>query len=348
MKSILRLSAGSILAAAMLTSAFGVPARADDAALYAAAKKEGPVNWYTGFVQNQLVRPIVAGFEAKYPGVKVNATAGRDTDIMVKILSEAKAGALQADMVEGPSVVRPLKQAGLIEPYFPDNGAKLPADYKDPDGQWTAVVLHFLTPAVNTDLVPAAEEPKSLDDLLDPKWKGKMAWSAEMTVGGPPGFIGAVLHELGEEKGMDYLHKLAAQKIATIPSNPRVVLDQVIAGQYSIGLVTYNHHSAISAAKGAPVKWLPINPVVGAMAREVLLKGGPHPNGAKLLIDYLLSPDGQKVIQQAGYIPSNPDVDATQPSLKPQVGGFKVYTPTPADEEQNMDKWIGIYKQLFQ
>lgn len=316
--------------------------------LYEAAKKEGPINWYTGFVQNQLVRPVVANFEAKYPGLRINVTGGRDSDIMVKILSEAKAGNLQADLVEGPSVVNPLKEAGLIQTYVPQNAAKVSDSHKDANGEWTGVLLHYLVPAVNTELVKPGEEPKSLEDLLDPKWKGKIAWSGEMTVGGPPGFIGAVLNNFGEEKGMAYLEKLSGQEIATIPSNPRAVLDQVIAGQYAIGLVTYNHHSAISIAKGAPVKWLPISPAVGAMAREVLLKGGPHPNGAKLLINYLLSPEGQAVIKEAGYIPSNPEVDAKEPSLKPEVSGFKVFTPTPTDEQRDMSKWIGIYKKLFQ
>lgn len=340
----------SCLGLALAVTLAGIPAAfaQSEKELYEAAKKEGPINWYTGFVQNQLVRPVVANFEAKYPGLRINVTGGRDSDIMVKILSEAKAGNLQADLVEGPSVVNPLKEAGLIQNYIPENAAKVSDSHKDANGEWTGVLLHYLVPAVNTELVKPGEEPKSLEDLLDPKWKGKIAWSGEMTVGGPPGFIGAVLNTLGEEKGMAYLEKLSAQGIATIPSNPRAVLDQVIAGQYAMGLVTYNHHSAISMAKGAPVKWLPISPAVGAMAREVLLKGGPHPNGAKLLINYLLSPEGQAVIKEAGYIPSNPAVDAKEPSLKPEVSGFKVFTPTPADEQRDMAKWIGIYKKLFQ
>lgn len=232
--------------------------------------------------------------------------------------------------------------------YIPEAAAKLAPNHKDAKGDWNAVLVHYLVPAVNTELVKPADEPKSLEDLLDPKWKGKIAWTGEMTIAGPPGFIGSVLNAYGEEKGMAYLEKLGAQKIATVPSNSRVVLDQVIAGQYAIGLVTYNHHSAISIAKGAPVKWLPVNPAIGAMAREVLLKGGPHPNGAKLLINYLLSPEGQKVIQEAGYIPSNPAVDAKEPSLKPEISGFKVFSPTPADEDRDIDRWIAIYKKLFQ
>ena len=333
----------SALAVAVASS----PARSDEAELYAAAKKEGQVNWYTGLIQNQVVRPVVAGFEKKYPGIKINVTGGRQTELNLKIMNEAKAGKLQADLTEGTTVVETMKPAGLIEPYKPEWAKNLPADYKDPEGYWTAIVLYFLVPAVNTEMVKPADEPKTLEDLLDPRWKGKMAWTAEMTVGGPPGFIAVVLKQMGEEKGRAYLKKLAAQDIKTVPSNPRVVLDQVIAGQYPLALITYNHHSVISAQKGAPVKWLKVEPVLGAMAMSVLLKG-PNRNAAKLLINYLISPEGAQVIRDADYIPSNPEVQAKDPTLKPEVGKFKAITPSPDDIEKNVSRWIAIYKEYFQ
>lgn len=322
-------------------------ARADDKVLYEAAKKEGEVNWYTGLIQNQVVRPVVAGFEKKYPGIKINVTGGRQTELNLKIVNEAKAGKLQADLTEGTTVVETLKPLGVIEAYKPEWAKNIPADYKDPDGYWTAVVLYFLVPAINTEMVKPVDEPKTLEDLLDPRWKGKMAWTAEMSIGGPPGFIAVVLKSMGEEKGRAYLKKLAAQQIRSVPSNPRVVLDQVIAGQYPLALITYNHHSVISANKGAPVKWLKVEPAVGAMAMSVLLKG-PHRNAAKLLINYLVSPEGAEVIRKANYIPSNPSVQAMEPTLKPEVGKFKAITPSPDEIEKNISKWIGIYKEYFQ
>ncbi|MFV0294590.1 MAG: ABC transporter substrate-binding protein [Hyphomicrobiaceae bacterium] len=342
-----RRSALAGLAGALTLVLAGGAAHADEKALYEAAKKEGEVNWYTGLIQNQVVRPVVAGFEKKYPGIRVNVTGGRQTELNLKIVNEAKAGRLQADMTEGSTVVQTLKPLGIVEPYFPEAAKNIPGEYKDPEGYWRAIVLYFLVPAINTEMVKPADEPKTLDDLLNPRWKGKMAWSAEMTIGGPPGFIAAVLKVEGEEKGREYLKKLAAQQIKTVPSNPRVVLDQVIAGQYPLALITYNHHSVISAGKGAPVKWLKVNPAVGAMSMSVLLKG-PHPNAAKLLINYLISADGAKVIRDANYIPSNPDVPPKDPDLLPQVGKFQAVTPSPDEIEKNIQKWIGIYKEYFQ
>lgn len=339
----------SILAGVVSAIAVAVascPAHADEAELYAAAKKEGQVNWYTGLIINQVVRPVVAGFEKKYPGIKVNVTGGRQTELNLKVMTEAKAGKLQADLTEGTTVVETMKPAGIIEPYKPEWSKNLPAEYKDPDGYWTAIVLYFLVPAVNTEMVKPADEPKTLEDLLDPRWKGKMAWTAEMTMGGPPGFIAAALTEMGEEKGRAYLKKLAAQDVKSVPSNPRVVLDQVIAGQYPMALLTYNHHSVISAQKGAPVKWLKVEPAAGSMAMSVLLKG-PNRNAAKLLINYLVSPEGAQIIRDADYIPSNPEVQAKDPTLKPEFGKFRAVTPSPDEIEKNVAKWIAIYKEYF-
>lgn len=188
-------------AGALAAGLAGTSAQADEAALYAAAKKEGEVNWYTGLIQNQVVRPIVAGFTKKYPGVKINITGGRQTELNLKIVTEAKAGKLQADLTEGSTVVDVFKPLGIIQPYKGDWAKSLPPQYQDPDGYWRAIVLYFLVPAINTEMVKPADAPKTLQDLLDPKWKGKMAWTAEMTIGGPPGFIAAVLKEMGEEKG---------------------------------------------------------------------------------------------------------------------------------------------------
>jgi ABC-type Fe3+ transport system substrate-binding protein len=334
--------------AAVLASGLAGGAIAQDtAALYEAAKKEGEVNWYTGLIQNQIVRPIVAAFEAKYPGVKVRVSGGLQNDLVLKVLAESKAGSVQADLIDGNAIVGPLKQGGVIQPYKSASTAKLPADYKDADGLWAGLLLYFLVPAVNTENVKAADEPKTLNDLLDPKWKGKLAWTGEMQPGGPPGFIGAILTSMGEKEGMDYLKKLATQQIRTVPSNPRVVLDQVIAGQYPMALVTYNHHSVISAAKGAPTKWLPVNPAVGSISTLVLLAKSPHPNAGKLLYEFLMSPDGGKVIQEAEYIPANPEVPAKTATLKPEVGNFKAVMITPEMAEKSLDSWIKVYNELF-
>lgn len=339
-----------IMGVSVLGPAAGIASASaqSDAELYAAARKEKVVAWYTGLLQNQIVKPLVAGFEAQYPGVRVQVVGGTDAELAVKIMSEVEEGKLQADVIDGPSMAGEMIQAGLATPYVSANAARVPAQYKDPNGLWTAPTLFFLTASVNTNLVKPGEEPKTLDDLLDPKWRGRMAWSSEMGTAGPVGFVGAILNTLGEEKGKAYLTRLAQQRIVTIPSNPRAVMDQVITGEYAIGLATYNHHAAASKAKGSPVKWLTLEPMVGTMARSMLLKGAPHPDGAKLLINYLLSPAGQQVFKDAGYIPAVSNVEAKDQTLKVDTRRYQVFAPTPQDELKNIRHWVDVYKTRFQ
>ena len=149
--------------------------------------------------------------------------------------------------------------------------------------------MYVLGPGINTDMVKPADQPKTLEDLLDPKWAGKIAWSANPGLDGGPGFVALVLLNMGQEKGMEYLRKLSKQKLANIPAASRVVLDQVIAGQYPLSLVVFNHHVAISAAKGAPVKFIDMEPLLGLVHTINHVSKAPHPNAAKLLIDFVLS-----------------------------------------------------------
>lgn len=339
-----------LLATGVLVGALAVgvagAARAADTALIEAAKKEGEVSWYTSLVANQVARPMATAFEKKYPGIKVNLVSGTVGDLLVKITSEARASALQADVHHGGGATGTLIKAGLVAPFVPDSAKDYPAAYKDADGLWTAQVLNFLGVSVNTSLVKPGDEPKSYQDLLDPKWKGKIAWTTQMTQGGAPGFIGTILLSMGQDKGMDFLRRLAPQMVS-VPANQRVVLDQVIAGEYPMALATFTHHANISANQGAPVKWLKLEPLTANMDPIFLIKGGPHPNAGKLFIDFVLSKEGQTVFRDADYLPADPSVPARTPELKPEAGNFKAQMLTPQVVDRNLASWIEVYDKVF-
>src|SRR6185436_10177423 len=128
--------------------------------------------------------------------------------------------------------------------------------YADPNRRWVTTNLAVRSLAYNTKLIPPAQAPRSYDDLLDPRFKGKFAWNPN-SVSGAHGFIGTVLKDRGEEKGRAYLRALAKQEIVPVPMAIRAVLDRVIGGEYAMGLEMNGTHAAISAALGAPVAWVP-------------------------------------------------------------------------------------------
>ncbi len=333
--------------AALLVCLASGSAYAIDAATIEAGKKEGEVVWYSTQIISQLVRPVTAAFEKKYPGIKVRATRANATEVAVKILAESRAGKVQVDIFDGTSTVVPLKKEGYVLQWQPEPAKDYPALYKDPEGYWVANNLFVNTPGFNTALVPKGTEPKTYQDLLDPKWRGKMAWNGLASASGAPGFIGNILKEMGEEKGMAYLRELSKQKIANVAGSAREVLDQVIAGEYSIALQIFNHHAVISAKKGAPVDWIRMEPVTGTLSVLSIHKNARHPNAAKLLADFILSKEGQEVFRKADYITANPLVPAPDPSLKPEEGHFKVNFFTPEQVEALMPKWKGISDELF-
>lgn len=334
------------LAGAVLVATGATPARAIDKTLVDAARKEGEVVWYTTLIVNQLVRPMVAAFEKRY-GVKVRYTRGNSTVTTTKVLSEGKAGKVIGDVHDGTDGAETLKKAGLLEKWMPANANEYPPEYRDPDGYWIASHLYFYAAGVNTQMVPENDRPQSYADLLHPRWKGKLAWAASSTSSGAQGFIGNILISMGEEKGMAYLKKLAAQKVINATGSARQVLDNAIAGEFPIALQIFNHHTVISAQKGAPVTWLKLEPLASTVNTFAVVKNAPHPNAAKLLISYLVSLEGQKVFQKAGYLPAHPAVPAAEPTLKPKEGKFKANILTQQQLERDLPKWQAIFNEHF-
>ena len=320
------------------------PALAVEPGLIEAAKAEGELTWYTGLIVRQVVTPLKQAFEAKY-GITVNFVPVAAQESALRIVNEGRAGAIRADVFDGAAPYLAAREAGLILPYKPTEAANYAEALKDPEGNWTAQLVQVTSPAINTTMVEDA--PKTFADLLDPRWQGQMAWSNSEEVAGPPGFIGNVLMTMGEEKGMDYLKQLAGQKIANVPSNMRVVLDQCIAGQYPLVLSILNYHAAISAGQGAPVEWLKLETSMLTFGTVQLLKGSPHPNAGKLFLEFMLSEEGQQVVKEAGYIPAHPAVAAPAEDLKPEGGGFAVNVISPDVFQQNRKEWVEIYHQLF-
>jgi len=317
---------------------------AADAALIEAAKKEGHVTWYTVQIVDQIVRPIIKGFEQKY-GIQVDYVRANSTELALRLGNEAKAGHVLASVFDGTGATVALKRENLVEQWTPD--ADLPKRLFDPQGYWVACNYYVNTPGFNTNLVPPGTEPKAFEDLLDPKWKGKMAWNVQPSISAGQGFVGSVIIAMGEEKARAYLAKLARQNIASLQVSGRQVLDLVIAGEYAIGLQIFNNHAFISASKGAPVDWIKMQPPLITYAVMSIPKGAPSPNAGKLLVDYIVSIEGQQIIADAGELPVHPGVKLRDPSLVPDGVSFKGSFLTPEDLDRNLAPWTNIFNEYF-
>jgi ABC-type Fe3+ transport system substrate-binding protein len=225
--------------------------------------------------------------------------------------------------------------------------ADLPKHLFDPEGFWVACNYYVNTPGFNTNLIAKGSEPKTFEDLLDPKWKGRMAWNVQPSISAGQGLVGSVLIAMGEEKARTYLAKLAKQNITPLHLSGRQVLDLVIAGEYPIGLQIFNNHAYISASKGAPVDWIKMQPPLVTYAVMSVPKGAPNPNAGKLLIDYIVSLEGQKIIADAGELPVHPAVKARDPTLVPDGVTFRGSFLTPEELDRNLVPWTQMFDEYF-
>ncbi|MEN9709201.1 MAG: hypothetical protein RIQ68_1609 [Pseudomonadota bacterium] len=282
------------------------------------AKKEGQVVIYSAAIVNQALRPMAEAFMKKYPFVKLTYWRADTEEIVAKLSAEVRAKNVVADLVEGTGVGELAVETGLTVPYSTPATDELPEMYRDPRGNWASSRISYFGMAYNTKLVPPDQVPKSYDDLLDPKWKGKIAWRIG-TSSGTPLFITIIRLSRGEDKAQEYFAKLSEQKIINFGSgSARTLVDRVIAGEIPIALNIFAHHPLISKAKGAPVNTVLLDPVPSTAGTMVVPKGVRHPHAAMLLADFILSKEGQEIFAKAEYFPVRPDV-APLDTLAPVV-----------------------------
>jgi ABC-type Fe3+ transport system substrate-binding protein len=313
------------------------------------ARKEGQVAFYSALIVNQALRPIAEKFGKKYPFIKVTHWRADSEDIAQKVSAEVRANNVVGDVLEGTGVGEQAVQAGLLVPYTTPAIVAFPESYRDPTNMWTPTRLSYYSIAYNTRLVPENKVPKSYEDLLDPQWKGKIAWRIG-SASGTPLFITNLRLAWGEDKARVYFEKLKEQKVVNFGAgSARTLVDRVVAGEYAIALNIFAHHPLISKAKGAPVNSKLLDPVASTAATMGVVRGAKHPYAALLLIDFILSREGQEILLGADYFPADPSVPPA-PMLAPVVpklagvpenfvGPDKLMKYTDSSEE--------IFRQLF-
>jgi ABC-type Fe3+ transport system substrate-binding protein len=278
------------------------------------AKKEGQVVIYAAVIQNQAMRPIAEGFGKKYPFIKLSSWRADSEDIVQKAAAEVRANNVVADVIEGTGAGEEAVEANIVQPYYTPAVAGFAEKYRNSAGLWAPTRLSYYGVAYNTKMVPPDKVPKSYDDLLDPRWRGKMAWRIGSSTGTAL-FLTNLRLAWGEAKAMAYFDRLKDQKIVNFGAgSARTLVDRVIAGEYAIALNIFSHHPLISKGKGAPVNSQLMDPVASTAATMSVVKGLHHPYSAMLLVDYILSKEGQGILARAEYFPVDPEV-APLPAL---------------------------------
>jgi len=303
------------------------------------AKNEGKLLWYVTFNVPDA-NAIMLGFNKKYPFIKTDIYRAGSQAMVNKVLTEALVGRYVYDVIDN-DILEGLtfKQKGIFGKYLsPQRRFYLTGD-KDPEGYWTGIYANKVVLAYNTRLISSQKVPTTYQDLLDPKWKGKMGMDTKAY------YEFAVWLSImgGGEKGLNYMKKLSEQDIQ-FRTGRTLIGSLVAAGEMSIGLALYNHIVEQMKEKGAPVEWLALEPVIDKTHPLGVSARAPHPNAARLFVDYVLSREGQEIIANLYRVPTRTDVEAVVPKLKCKD---KKTVPPDLNVLENFDKYIKLYNTVL-
>jgi iron(III) transport system substrate-binding protein len=302
------------------------------------AKKEGKVVWY-GILSVEDMKRLAGAFEQKYPFIQVETYRASTETVANKIVTETQAGRYLYDLVNnGAFEIWPLYKRGLLGKYMSPESKPYPASAKDPEGYWNDLYDSYYVIGYNTRQVSPREVPNNWEDLLDPKWKGKIALDTE-----DHEWYMAMLASMGEEKGKGFMKRLARQDLHWRKGHT-LIAQQMVAGEFPVALI-YAHRGEKMKAQGAPIDWSDASdPIVSGMRVVSIGARPPNPNAARLMFDFVISKEGQSLIRSFYRIPGHPDVEPLSPKLDPKK--LKLLRASPQLAEHS-ERHIREFRQLF-
>jgi len=303
--------------------------------LYAGAKTEGKVTWYTSLA-GESYKAMVKAFESKYSGVKVDAYRVSGSDMTTRMYEESKAKKYLVDTVETTEGnLMLMRDAFLLRPYHSPHFASYPEEAKEKGERglyfWGIARESYIGFAYNKKLLSKSAVPKNYEGLLHPELKGRMGVSVS-----DPAYkvIGAIV----KTKGVELVKKLKVQEIALHTIIPPALLDLIASGEVLASPAIFRNHTLNAIAKGAPVDWLPMDIVPTNVGGAAIAVQPPHPHGALLLADYLLGPQGQAVLEKFEYGSAAKNL------------GFKRWRPdhgvATEKYEKDLERWEKLLKEI--
>jgi iron(III) transport system substrate-binding protein len=280
------------------------------------------------------MKALTSAFEKKY-GIKTNVWRASSENIVQRAATEARGNRFDVDVFETDGVyMEAIHREKLLQPVkSPYLSELIPAAIPS-HGEWIGDRVQIFTSAYNTNLVRKTGLPKTYEDLLDPKWKGKLAVET-----GDYDWFSAVVSDMGEEKGLKLFKDIVAKNGVSVRKGHTLLANLVVSGEVPVSLTTYLYKVSQLKNDGAPVDWFVLPPEVARSQGTGMAAKAPHPNAAVLFIDFLLS-DGQSILAKRDFIPTNVKV---QPL--PQGIALKFVDPVKILDESS--KWEKLFNDTF-
>jgi len=302
------------------------------------AKREGQLTFYNS---HTWFRTFVKDFEKKYPFIKVAEWRNDSKNIIRRVMEEFKAGRFLVDVVETtPEVMGVSRNDGVFQEFNSPEARYYPDDVKAKGKNG----LYYLgdretynSLGFNTQLIAPADAPRAMRDLLDPKWKGKMAIAGTST---GVRWIGNILDTLGRS----FLDRFAEQEVRVQDMAAAALAGLVVSGEVPLSPTIFDANVTVAKQKGAPIEWRPLEPVVTTVGYSGLTVKAPNPHAALLFLDYLHSKEGQQGIMKGGLWSPREDIGTTEQKFKKTYLDEKYSVQ---ELESKFAQWETLMRQLF-
>jgi iron(III) transport system substrate-binding protein len=308
------------------------------AKLVAAAKAEmakGPVVIYAQGT-NETDQPIFDAFKKQYPFFQVKYVSGTEDQISQRLVQEYKAGKYTMDLCScnPAALVVPLEQ-GILQSFYSPELAAYPADAKDAQNRYAVFRQFYLGLGYNTKALTASEVPKTIAELADPKWKGKMAVSDSTA----EEFVSTVV----KQESVGFANALKNQNIKLVTGGGHALDNLVVSGEVELSPTIYDTHVQPLASKGAPIAWQPLDLNFATQYDIALATHAPHPAMSLLLIDFLLSQQSQEQYVKLGEHSLRTGITDSNPI----DSNINILPFDPVTYEKDFDQNSQIAEQIF-
>lgn len=304
--------------------------------LIEAAKREGEVVYYASMNLSEA-NAIVGEFEKRYPFIKVKLQRSGSEKLLSRVMTEYRARKVFADVIQTVEFSMHLfGKSGVLARYLPQSNSTYPKEFKQ-EGLWTTVYYNAYVTGYNTRLVPARDLPKSYEDLLEPKWKGKL-----MMEGTKADWFAGMLQIMGQERGLKYMRDLAKQQ-PSLREGHELLAQLVVAGEGAFDINIPAASVERMKERNAPMDWTALGTLPAVMVGSGIATGAPHPNAAKLFLEFCLSREGQKLMQTPGRHSARSDFTNEQSAM---LKDLKIVPVNPALAER-LDEYAKQLRSIF-
>src|SRR3972149_2592935 len=273
------------------------------------ATEEGNLSFYTSTAPEDI-QSLLMAFEMRYPFIRAEMVRDKGVAIRERFTQGCRGGGSPADVVEVNDInLGKLKEQGLLCPYHSPEADIYPRELHESEGFWVAEQKNFLVLAWNPRLIGDAVVPRDYQGLLDPTLKGKITVEAH-----DASWMAALMGRWGEKKALEFFRDFGRQVINSRVGH-QIIAEQIAAGSVLLSPHIHSNNSEWLKRRGLPIDWRPLSPVVTYLVGAALPVDPPHPHAALLLIDFILSIEGQKILRLWKRVPCHPGVEADPPYM---------------------------------